>query len=88
MKQIPHLAESFWQILQKFRERSGLTQIGLTQIGLATKIDCPLSYIGFLEHGKKVPTLTTFHLLCEALEVSPYEFMDAYQSIIISKTEK
>ncbi len=83
MKQIPHLAESFGQILQKFRERSGLTQIEL-----ATKIDCSLSYIGFLEHGKKVPTLTTFHLLCEALEVTPYEFMDAYQSIIISKTEK
>ena len=83
MKQIPHLAESFGQILQKFRERSELTQSEL-----AAKIGCSLSYIGFLEHGKKVPTLTTFHLLCEALEVTPHEFMDAYQSIMISKTVK
>lgn len=83
MKQIPHLAESFGQILQKFREHSGLTQIEL-----AAKIDCSLSYIGFLEHGKKVPTLTTFHLLCEALQVTPHEFIDAYQRIVMSKTGK
>lgn len=81
MKNIPHLAESFGITLKTFRERSKLSQVAL-----AEKIGSVDSYIRLLEHGKNAPTLTTFHLLCEALQVNPHEFMDTYQSIITSKT--
>lgn len=81
MENIPHLAESFGLALQMFRERSGLTQIEL-----AKKIGSVSSYIRFLEHGKKIPTLTTFHHLCHALDVDLHEFMDTYQNILNQKT--
>ena len=83
MKNIPYLAESFGITLKTFRE-----SLKLSQIVLAEKIGSADSYIRLLEHGESIPTLTTFHLLCEALQVTPHEFIDAYQRIIISKTGK
>ena len=50
----------------------------MTQEALATRIGSVSSYIRFLEHGQKMPTIKTFHLLCAALSVDPHEFMSEY----------
>ena len=73
MEEVPHLATSFGQTLRRYREQSGLTQEAL-----AGKIGSVSSYIRFLEYGQKMPTINTFHLLCDALGVSPHEFMSEY----------
>lgn len=80
MENIPYLAESFGIALKTFRLRAQLTQEEL-----ARQIGSVSSYIRFLEYGQKVPTLTTFHLLCKALDVDPHEFMASYQSILARK---
>ena len=73
MEVIPYLAIAFGQTLRICRERCGLTQEEL-----ATKIGSVSSYIRFLEHGQKMPTINTFHLLCTALSIDPHEFMSEY----------
>ncbi len=82
MENIPHLAEAFGQVLRCHRERAQLTQEGL-----ALKIGSVSSYIRFLEHGQKIPTLTTFHNLCNALEVNPHEFMSGYMQELTRLTQ-
>lgn len=73
MEEIPYLAESFGQALRAYRERAKFTQEDL-----AAKIGSVSSYIRFLEYGQRVPTITTFHRLCAALQVDPHEFMSEY----------
>lgn len=73
MEEIPHLAKAFGQALRMYREHAKITQEEL-----ASQIGSVSSYIRFLEYGQRVPTLTTFHLLCSALAVDPHEFMAKY----------
>jgi len=73
MYESPNLARAFGQTLRLYRSRAGLTQEAL-----ATRIGSVSSYVRFLEHGQKMPTLNTFHLLCTALSVDPHEFMSEY----------
>ena len=73
MNEVPYLAKAFGQTLRGYRERCGLTQQEL-----ADRIGSVSSYIRFLEYGQKVPTITTFHLLCQALAVDAHEFMAEY----------
>ena len=73
MDELPNLAKAFGQTLRHYRGRAGLTQEAL-----AARIGSVSSYIRFLEHGQKVPTINTFHLLCVALSVDPHEFMAEY----------
>ena len=73
MKALPYLAVAFGQTLRIHRDLAGLTQEAL-----ADRIGSVSSYIRFLEHGQKMPTINTFHLLCAALNVDPHEFMHEY----------
>jgi ribosome-binding protein aMBF1 (putative translation factor) len=85
MEALPHLAAAFGQTLRLYRERAGLSQETL-----ANRIGSVRSYIRFLEYGRKMPTINTFHLLCAALSVDPHEFMYEYlrgQSRLNSKSE-
>jgi len=73
MDELPNLAKAFGQTLRLYRGRAGLTQEAL-----AARIGSVSSYIRFLEHGQKMPTIKTFHLLCAALNLDPHEFMSEY----------
>lgn len=73
MEEITYLAKAFGEVLRIHRERSKLTQIEL-----AARIGSVSSYIRYLEYGQKMPTINTFHHLCEALNVDPHEFMSDY----------
>jgi len=73
MRKIPFLANAFGQTLRKYREQNRMTQGDL-----ALKIGSVSSYIRFLEHGQRIPTIATFHHLCSALNVDPHEFMSDY----------
>lgn len=57
-------AVTFGAMIRRLR-----TDRGLTQEKLAELADLNVSYIGFLERGENVPTLTIVLDLAEALEV-------------------
>lgn len=57
-------AEAFGALIRRLR-----TERGLTQEALAERTDLSVSYIGFIERGENVPTLTIVLDLAEALEV-------------------
>lgn len=80
MENVPYLAESFGESLRSFRKRARLTQKEV-----ADRIGSVTSYIRLLEYGQNIPTLATFHLLCEALNVEPYEFMAKYRLLMAQK---
>lgn len=44
---------------------------GLTQEGLAEKIDISASFMGHIERGSRIASLETLVALCTALKVSP-----------------
>lgn len=48
----------------------------VSQGDLSLEADCAKSYIGMLENGKRVPTLTTIAKLAKALKVHVKEFFD------------
>ena len=73
MEAVPHLAAAFGQTLRLYRERAALSQEAL-----ADRIGSVRSYIRFLENGRRMPTINTFHLICAALSVDPHEFMYEY----------
>jgi len=86
MDEYPNLGKAFGQTLRLYRNRARLTQEAL-----AARIGSVSSYIRFLEHGQKIPTINTFHLLCTALGVNPHEFMAEYlqsQAQLNSKPER
>ena len=51
--------------IRKYRK-----QIGITQEQLAEKIGKSVNYIGMIERGKKVTSLTTFVLIANAIGIS------------------
>jgi transcriptional regulator with XRE-family HTH domain len=57
-------AEAFGAIIRRLRTKRGLTQEKLAELA-----DLNVSYIGFLERGENVPTLTIVLNLARALEV-------------------
>ena len=57
-------AEAFGAIVRRLRTKRGLTQEKLAELA-----DLNVSYIGFLERGENVPTLTIVLNLAHALDV-------------------
>jgi transcriptional regulator with XRE-family HTH domain len=57
-------AEVFGSLIRKLR-----TKRGLTQEVFAERTELSISYIGFIERGENVPTLTIVLNLAKALEV-------------------
>lgn len=57
-------AELFGSLIRQLR-----TERGLTQEALAERAELNVSYIGFIERGENVPTLTIVLNLADALEV-------------------
>lgn len=57
-------AELFGALVRQLR-----TERGLTQEALAERTDLSVSYIGFIERGENVPTLTIVLNLADALNV-------------------
>ena len=57
-------AEAFGSIVRRLRTKRGLTQEKLAELA-----DLNVSYIGFLERGENVPTLTIVLNLARALDV-------------------
>jgi transcriptional regulator with XRE-family HTH domain len=58
-------AEAFGAIVRRLRTKKGLTQEALAELA-----DLNVSYIGFLERGENVPTLTIVLNLAHALGVN------------------
>jgi transcriptional regulator with XRE-family HTH domain len=63
-------AEKFGLVVRGLRERSGLTQEEL-----AERADVSATYVGFVERGDNVPTLTIILQIAAALGVSPSELL-------------
>jgi transcriptional regulator with XRE-family HTH domain len=57
-------AKAFGAIVRRLRAKHGLTQEALAELA-----DLNVSYIGFLERGENVPTLTILLNLANALDV-------------------
>jgi len=70
MKEIPHLAEAFAQILQEARD-----QAHLSQTALAHEIGCARSFISFLETRDHLPSLNSFLAIARALGVPSVELL-------------
>ena len=63
---------AFGKTLRAYREKARLTQAALAkQAGTST------SYIGYLEAGKRMPTLATFLILATVLNIDPHELLGA-----------
>jgi transcriptional regulator with XRE-family HTH domain len=52
---------------------------GLSQETLAERADMAADYLGFVERGENVPTLTVILKLAEALGVRPSELFRRYE---------
>jgi transcriptional regulator with XRE-family HTH domain len=48
----------------------------LTQEELAYEADIHRTYVSLVERNEKVPTLTTFFRICEALDTNPSTFLE------------
>ena len=64
------LHTAFGKTLRTYREKAGLTQKALAKL-----VDTSTSYIGYLEAGKRMPTLATFFVLVVALKVDHHELL-------------
>jgi transcriptional regulator with XRE-family HTH domain len=60
-------AVRFGALVRRLREQQGLTQ-GLTQEQLAERSEVSATYIGFVERGPNVPTLTIVLQIASALD--------------------
>lgn len=63
-------AEKFGAIVRTLREERGLTQDQL-----AERAGISATYIGFIERGDNVPTLTVILQIASALKVRPPELL-------------
>jgi len=63
-------AEKFGAIVRALREERGLTQDQL-----AERAGVSATYIGFIERGDNVPTLTIILQIASALKVRPSEIL-------------
>lgn len=70
MKEVPHLAEAFAQILQDARG-----QARLSQTELANELECARSFISFLETRDHLPSLNTFLVISRALGIPSVELL-------------
>ena len=70
MKEIPHLAEAFAQVLRECRGRACLSQIRL-----ARDIGCARSFISFLETQTHLPSLNTFLVVSRAIGMPSVELL-------------
>lgn len=50
----------------------------MTQEDLAERADLSATYVGFIERGDNVPTLTVIIQLASALEVRPAKLLDDF----------
>ena len=75
MKEMPHLAEAFAQILQDARG-----QARLSQAALAKEIGCARSFISFLETRDHLPSLNTFLVISHALGVPSVELLSRLEA--------
>jgi len=73
MEEVPRLAEAFGLTLLQYR-----SQARLSQRELARRIGSSATYIHCVECGEKMPTIKTWYLLCQALDVDPHEFLTDY----------
>lgn len=63
-------AEQFGALVRRLRESRGLTQEEL-----AERAEVSATYIGFVERGDNVPTLTIIIQIASALGVRPWELL-------------
>lgn len=75
------------------RVRQKRIESNLTQEELAEKTDLSVGYIGMIERGKRVPSLDTFVILADELNVTADELLSnsikkAYQSRLQKYEEK
>ncbi len=63
-------AKKFGAVVRKLREARGLTQDQL-----AERAGVSATYIGFIERGDNVPTLTIILQIASALKVRPSEML-------------
>ena len=63
-------AEKFGAVVRRLREARGLTQEQL-----AERADVSATYVGFVERGDNVPTLTIIIQIASALGVRPFELL-------------
>jgi transcriptional regulator with XRE-family HTH domain len=61
----------FGATVRRLRERHGWTQEKLAEIA-----EMSATYLGFIERGENVPTLTIIFKLADALEVTPAELIN------------
>jgi transcriptional regulator with XRE-family HTH domain len=61
----------FGTTVRRLRERRGWTQEQLAEAA-----EMSATYVGFVERGENVPTLTILFRLADALEVTPAELID------------
>lgn len=71
MKPVPYLIEAFAEVLKDKRELRGLTQRQM-----ADAMGSVRSLVSFLENGKNMPSLQTFFVIAETLEISPTELLN------------
>jgi len=66
-------ATKFGAVVRRLREERGLTQEEL-----AERAGMSATYVGFVERGDNVPTLTILLQLAEAFDISPSELLRAF----------
>ena len=68
------------KFLSSFGKRIATTrkQKGLTQEKLADLIEVHRTYIGFIEQGKRNPSISNIYKIAKALEVSLKELFEPY----------
>lgn len=71
MKSVPYLMEAFAEVLKDKRELRSLTQRQM-----ADAMGSVRSLVSFLENGKNMPSLQTFFVIAETLEISPAELLN------------
>ena len=71
MKSVPYLMEAFAEVLKAKREMRGLTQRQM-----ADAMESVRSMVSFLENGKNMPSLQTFFVIAETLQISPNELLN------------
>ena len=69
-KKRPPEAEKFGAVVRRLREEKGLTQEEL-----AERAGIRATYVGFIERGDNVPTLTIVIQIASALRVRPSDLL-------------
>ena len=70
MEEYPYLKEALGRVLRRRREALGLSKRHLAELAQLERV-----YLIQLERGDKRPTLNAIFYLCDALSVTPGEFL-------------